>query len=514
MLILITISLLFLTALALLLLRIFLPQFRYSWLLATAGAFFAWVSLFFWQLDMPLLFALPAWKPEILFGDSPALLADRLSWAYAFSLLTLGLGTLLTSSSDKNRFAMTGTLSIVAVGMIAVLAKNPLTLVLAWTAIDFAELITLLGTLKRSDLREKAVVALAVRLLGSGFLLWAGLVSAAAGSSLNFAAVPQRAGIYMLIAAGLRLGVFPPNLSFGGQAGLRHGYGTLLRFVAVASGLILLARIPYSSLQSPLIPYLLGFVSLTALYGAWKWFRASKTQDARQAWILAMASLSFAATLRANPAGSVAWGVGLILGGGLLFFSSVKKKWLTRLLWVALLTLSALPFTLTATGWESKTSLWWGFWLLLIPAQFFLLLGYLNRTRQIRNEDKDEPFVYRMYLFGMGIMLFSLLLLGFWGWQGAFSVGAWSISAGILLALALTLWGKSRLRPLSLPRAHWLQPSAKGKTAFFGSAFWSIYYTLRRLSGQITAILESDGGILWALLFLIFFASLLSEGIR
>ena len=37
---------------------------------------------------------------------------------------------------------------------------------------------------------------------------------------------------------------------------------------------------------------------------------------------------------------------------------------------------------------------------------------------------------------------------------------------------------------------------------------------LRNMINQITNILESDGGILWALLFIILFASLLAEGIR
>jgi hypothetical protein len=70
------------------------------------------------------------------------------------------------------------------------------------------------------------------------------------------------------------------------------------------------------------------------------------------------------------------------------------------------------------------------------------------------------------------------------------------------------------LRPVSFPRAHWLKPPPEKSRNFARSAFWSVYYSLRKLSGQLTILLESDGGILWALLFLILFASLLSEGIR
>ena len=52
MLILITLIILFLSALALLILRLFNPDFRYAWLIAVTGAFLAWISVLFWQLEM------------------------------------------------------------------------------------------------------------------------------------------------------------------------------------------------------------------------------------------------------------------------------------------------------------------------------------------------------------------------------------------------------------------------------------------------------------------------------
>jgi len=251
MLILITIIILFLSALTLLLLRLFNPDFRFSWLFATTGAFLAWLSVFFWQFDMPLVLILPSWQPTSLFTDSPVFLADQLSWPYAFSLATLGLGILLTAVSREDfpsSPAWAGTLTLSGIGILAVLADNPLTLVLTWTAIDLTELITLLGSVQKKELRSSSVISFSTRILGSAFLLWAGLVSASEGSSLNFVAAPKEAGIYMLIAAGLRLGIFPTHLPFKTEAALSRGYGTMLRLTSAAASLILLARIPYSSL--------------------------------------------------------------------------------------------------------------------------------------------------------------------------------------------------------------------------------------------------------------------------
>ena len=70
----------FLTALALLILRLARPAFRFAWLVAIGGALLAWITVFIWQAQMPLSLALPPWQPASLFADSPAFMADGLAW--------------------------------------------------------------------------------------------------------------------------------------------------------------------------------------------------------------------------------------------------------------------------------------------------------------------------------------------------------------------------------------------------------------------------------------------------
>ncbi len=520
MLIIVTVAIFSISTLALLLLRVFNPDFRYSWLVAAAGAFFAWISVFFWQIKMPISLRLPTWQPANLFVNSPILLADKLSWIYALSLATLTLGVIFTAVARENfpsNPAWAGTLALGAIGILAVLAENSLTLVILWSAIDLAELVTLLASVRGEKLRERVVIAFSTRIIGTGFLLWAGIVSITEGTSQNFLAAPQSAGIYMLIAAGLRLGILPMHMPFKTESALRRGYGTMLRLTAAASSLMLLAHIPQDSLQSPLIPYLLGLIALTALYSAWMWFQASQTLNARPFWILGMASLAFSATLHANPVGSVAWGVALVLGGGVLFLSSVQNKWLNRLILLSIIAMSTIPLTLTATGWQSNTSQWGGFWFILLPAHALLLAGYYRHTQR---RDKDSfkshnQFTLFAYPLGIGIMLFSLLFLGLWGWDGSASIGAWQFSLVSIFLIASLIWLRPRIRSLNPLQAHWLKPTNTEKRKnFIYSISLSFYYFLRNLSQQITNILESEGGILWALLLIILLASLLAEGIR
>ena len=51
-----------LTALVLVFLRLARPKFKYTWMLASAGATLALASVFLWQLHFPISFSLPPWQ--------------------------------------------------------------------------------------------------------------------------------------------------------------------------------------------------------------------------------------------------------------------------------------------------------------------------------------------------------------------------------------------------------------------------------------------------------------------
>lgn len=517
--ILITVLIFLLTALSLLLLRTFRPGFRYSWVLAVTGALFASISVIVWRFEMPILLYLPSWEPSTLFTDSPLFLVDLSSWPYAYSLVILILGTLITAVARQNlsnTVIWSAILGLGSVGLLAVLADNPLTLVLSWTAIDIAELVTLLASVKDRGLRERVVISFTTRVLGSSFMLWANFVSVAAGGSLNFVAAPSQAGIYMLIAAGLRLGVLPMHLPFRTESALRRGFGTVLRLTSAASSLVLLARIPFASLYSPLIPYILFLVTIAALYSSWMWLRASNILDARPYWTLGMGSLSIASTLHANPDGSIAWGLALILGGGALFLSSIEHIWAKRSILLNIAFMAALPFTITSTGWEYQSNAWWVFTPFLLSAHAFLLAGYFRHARRSQTSSLNVTNLFQGTLYPAGIMIFTASLFGLsiTGWEGALNLGAWFLSIVVILLTATLIWARPRIRALNPLEAHWLTPNTETGFNRVYDLFWNVYYAVRKAIEQVTRILESDGGILWAMLFLLIFASLLSGGIR
>ncbi|RME89776.1 MAG: hypothetical protein D6770_03775 [Anaerolineae bacterium] len=517
MFILLPIVLLTLTALALLLLRGIRPVFRFPWLVAAGGVLVTWLSILLWHSRIPITLRLPLWRPVSLFPDSPTFLVDAVSWPYAISLATLLLGVILTAVARGNfphPLAWAGAIMLSTLGLLAVLADNPVTLVLAWAALDLVELVTVLRSVDEPHLSENAVTAFAAKALGIVALLWANVVNIASGAPPAFHSMTSKAGIYLLLAAGLRLGVLPLHLPYTPESALRRGFGTTLRLVSAASSLILLARIsPESLLLTPLNPLLIALVTLAALYGGWNWLRAPNELIGRPYLMISTAALATIAALGGSPLGAIGWGCALLLSGGALFLHSSQHP-LPRysLLIGGIWGLSALPFSPTAAAWQN-TTLPFFFWPFLIVVQAFVLAGYLRHVQRARTTFPSSlpPGGQVVYPTGVLLPVILHLSLGLWGWEGARMIGHWWVGlTATLLALGIT-WPGSRLSFLQ-PRAHWVRPTNRPWLDGLYRVLGGLYRLIRAIGNLAARVLEGEGGILWTLLFLTLFISLLSRG--
>jgi len=520
MLILITVTILLITAIVLLVLQFTAPNFRYNWLIATGGAFLGWISVFAWQAQMPFALQFPAWKPAALFSQSPTFVGDGIAWTFALSLTTLCLAIILTAVARSNfprPINWMGTLILTSLGILAVVAANPLTLVLSWAAIDISELIVQMRVVEDPVRSERTVIAFASRVAGIFVLLWADMVSVANGQALDFRSAPPEAGLYLVLAAGLRIGVLPLHLPYSGDSSLRRGFGTGLRMISAASSLILLARIPATSLTSPITPYLLILVSLAAIYGGWQWLRAPDELTGRPFWLIGMGSLAVAAALRANPVGATAWGCGLILAGSALFLSSEQNKWLARALLIGAWGISTLPFSLTATGWNSgliPPLLSWLAWPFLIAAHAMLVAGFIRHSlRMVTRATSEEKPIWakNVYPIGISLLLLVTILFGLFGWEGTLQFGSWFVAAITTLLTIGLIWLSPRLRILNPVRAHWVRPANAAWFDWGYKVLWSVYRQLGRVSNVVSNVLEGESGVMWTLLVLVLFVSFFAQ---
>src|SRR5512140_3834503 len=147
-------------ALSLLILRFIQPQFKYPWMIASGGAALALIGVFLWHLRFPLNAALPPWQPVTVFLYVPAWVADGISFPYALALAALALAVIWTSvvQAESGSMPWAGTLTLCALGILAVTADNPLTLVLAWSVIDLTELVIMLRSTE-GESQSRSVVA-------------------------------------------------------------------------------------------------------------------------------------------------------------------------------------------------------------------------------------------------------------------------------------------------------------------------------------------------------------------
>lgn len=519
-LILVPLLILLAASLVMLVIRLYRPRFAYFWLVAAWGVLLSWPSVLLARLRLPLELPLMDWQPAELFPLSPVLLMDRISWPFALSLATLVLAVILTDvarAAEADWRAWANSMTIAALGILAVLAGNPLTLLLAWAIIDLIELIILLGQVRQSRARNRVVVAFSARVAGILLVIWAGAVARASGSPLTFSSISPQISVYLLLAAGLRLGVLPLHMPFLQEVPLRRGLGTLLRLVPVAASLVMLVRSAAVGAPASLSPYLVFLAGLAALYGGLSWASANDELDGRPFWILGMAALSVAAAARAQPEASLAWGIALLLSGGLLFLSSARHRFLLPLSLLGLLGISALPFTPAWQGVRLYSPPFSPILPIFLIAQALLMIGYLRHALQPGHSLAGmERWTWVIYPWGLALLPLAHFVISWWGQPGLVEgsqifpslISTWPALAILILAGLMVAWNlRAPLVPLK---------AINSLRQFFSfnwlySLLWNGYHTLGRVFAFINLIFEGEGGILWTLLLLTLLLSLLVQ---
>src|SRR5512142_1164999 len=169
-----------LAALGIIILRQARPSIGYAWLIAAVGALVTVGVTLFLRWRLPLQLALNQWR---LYGVSSPIFfqLDLSSWPYVFSLVVVALAFIFTDSArletEARPLNWAAGLSLIGLGLLAVMAANPITLVVAWTAVDLVESLMILSTSAGRRLGVQTITAFSVRVSGTVLVIVAMLLA-------------------------------------------------------------------------------------------------------------------------------------------------------------------------------------------------------------------------------------------------------------------------------------------------------------------------------------------------
>jgi hypothetical protein len=524
------IGLLLLTAAVILTLNWLRPGFGVTWMIAVGSALLAWVGLLALRLRLPVQAVLVDYQPAVLFAWSPAIAVDEVSWAYALSLVTMLLAVLLTAAgrlrSHTNPVAWAGSLGMTALGLFSVFSGNLFTLTLGWAAIDMVELPLLMRTIPSGQGSRAAVLAFSARVSGLMLAWWALAANPAGGDPYDLVALPEGAGLFLLLACGLRLGVLPLHLPYGHEPRIRRGLGTMLRLVPAVSSLVVLARLPAGSVPAGAQALLQALTVMAAVYAAGMWLAAEDEIEGRPYYIITLAALAVYCVIAGQPQASLAWGLALVLPGGMLFLFSSRGRRLAFIPALGLWGLSALPFSPAASGWAGIAGAGIPGLVAMLVVVVLLLLGYARHAFQPGDRMSEmEPWARGGYVLGALLPVALHAALGLTGWQGALTWRWWWAGLAVALLAAGALLAERHFGLLAQGRAltsrRWYAATAGWVVARLGSlmrlnwlyAFaWWLFTLARRLVAALNVVFEGEGGVLWALLLLALLVTLIATG--
>lgn len=551
---------LLLAAIIIITIRILKPGFSYYWLIAAGGTLMAWLGMLLATIQArstSLLVPEATIAPLFLLPVSPALRMDAVSAPFALAITTLALAAMLTDIARPSTIPRGGSTWIVlesslvisATAILTVLSGNLYTLLLGWSALDLLEVLVRLNKAGNGK-GDEVSVALLPRLASLACIIYTGIIAASNGLPLSYDAITPGTNPYLLLAAGLRLGLIPVHGHIHTNQNMRLSLRTLLNLAPAASCLMLLVRCAPTGITENLVSLFLFLAGYAALYGSLSWAQSTNETDGQPYWIIGAGALVFASTVRAQPSASLAWGVALVFSGGAIFLFSPRSRWLTVIPLAGALFFSALPLTPTWAGVFLYAPPLTLILFIFLLSQGLLLGGYLGHTLRhiLRYKPRTNPpsmdaktgggdaggdtpngavnnvaerWVWLIYPAGLAFLPLTHFIAMRWGALTSNGISTAkpnlfdSLPAIAATMIAVLYAGFIMIRGRRAA-ARQQPPERRGITSLLWvmSASWlyrwtwRMYLALGRLFSLINILLEGRGSLLWVILLLILLLSI------
>ncbi len=572
MFIILTIFLFVITGLAMAIIHWVRPKLSLQGFLAVLASLAGLVMVILARSEIGSTTVLSAWAPPSLFPLALTIQLDDTAWYFCLALTALAFGVVIISiarlgvsikpgispavpsavdkvelsindpgippagpASELAFYALPDWLTwvlillVTSLGLLAVSSANLMTLIIAWVAIDLVELAVLMGHTLKSELREKISLVFSTRMISIGLVLACALILGSHGGSLTYQDLTPTVSLLLILAASLRLLSLPALFPLEPGGFMRADLATILYLAPAAASFILLVRVASPGSLSIASGIVLVVALLVGVLASVKWLAARDEVRASAFWMIASSCLAIGAALLGQPAAGLAWSLTSLFVGGLQFSLFLRRRFSLLFIIIAAFCLSSLPFSPTwpavAIFQNSFTQainpvIYLVLSLLFLFIQSMLLAGYIRHS--LRGlypsiEDKSqhiEQWVWVLFPTGLGIILLAYLAIG-WSSRPALAglpLSAWVSGPLTLSIAAAALFAAWRVpvpstAKIRLPKVPILSRVFPHDWLF--RIWWQLFSVASRLAAVFSAILEGEGGILWALvLFALIFVFL------
>ncbi len=495
-----------------------------SWIFAIVTANIIWILFSILRIFDPRAVTINYLDQGMFNGIPLSFHFNSVTWVFGFLLLTL-LGAILLADSSRlsgknNLVAWSGAMVITAAGILACMSVSFVAFILASTFLDISLLIVGLVANQQSSQVKKAIVEFSLRVAGT-FVL----VTTFGDNNLDLlnlqTEIPGGVLPFFLVGLILRMGVIQSSERSTDGYPIRRNLQVLVQMVVPVTMIAFISRLSIPIQDGPFFKISFFILIGIALVKAIR-FIFRNTGD-QKAWFDVLSALGIGLFLLEQTNAILPLGIIMISIGGAISVTETKSRRTNIVLVLLMLGMIGLPFTPSNGLWIKSTGLEFGFRVFFYNlALFLVILGVTIEfmktiSRNLSNEkwvdvsNSMSPIILMVapWIFlpwnksltgtplGMiipGILIVIMLIrLFFWKWWFNISQSAGRVRKKLSPEFHVLLTLINNFLNLK-----WLANIFK---ALNGVVEWFVTSTIR--------MLEGEGGLLWALVFLILITSII-----
>jgi hypothetical protein len=492
-------------------------RLAYIWMVFILTNSIVWLLLFIIQPEKISPLVLKNW---IKIGSTPVdliLELNNMNWPISVSYFTILVSYSLTSIArlrgNKSLYAWVEMAVLVLSGWLVILAGDYWSILITWTLIDFVELLFYLRY-KILD-PDGFYLHFLVKFIGSMLLIY--------GISRSFQENPQGlfrnniegVGTVILLAAILHSGILSNIQKKSSKNNYFQVSLIFLRIISFTASFYVLTYISDYRLSFFIEIIIKILFFSVAIWGAYRWAMGSNESYGFQELLLAFGGMVGYLYLTGAGIAIVYWLIFMLMPIGWLFLYSDRDQRIYLFWFLCLFMMSGLPFSLTYQGLKIFLINSNSIDLLLITLPLILVIGgYIKHASKKRGKfNYLEPWYQVFYLIGLFLPLISmsavtlkntrLLADEFSGWW----IGAVVLSLSIMVYFYQV---KSENQVIQLKKNRELRVG-NFSISSHGMQIISekIYFFFENILTFISKLFEGAGGILWAVVFLALFLTIL-----